>query len=216
MPLLDPATVQGQTMRGDWAIFVLASLVVGVVVYALILAPLVLWRRRSDELPPQFSVNRRVEMFSVAIPLALIGFLFYVTYTSEVSVDAVAAHPFATVDVTGFRWSWRFDYPDAGIQILGTPGQPPELVLAQNETTQIDLRTDDVNHSFWVSDFLFKRDAVPGIVNRFDLTPIRTGIFRGACTQFCGLEHTLMTFTVRVVPIETYRRWTASHGKARV
>ncbi len=214
MPLLDPATVQGLTMRGDWAIFIAASVVVGVVVYALILAPLVLWRRRSDTLPPQFSRNRPVEIVSVLIPLALVVVLFYFTYEKEMRVDALVPHPFATVEVTGFRWSWRFDYPGADIAVVGTPVAPPQLVLPAHETTRIVLRTADVNHALWVPSFLYKRDAIPGMVNRFDLTPIRTGTFLGACTQFCGLDHALMTFTVRVVSVGAYRRWLASKGKA--
>lgn len=214
MPLLDPATVQGQTMRGDWAIFLAASVVVGVVVYALILIPLIFWRRRSEALPAQFANNRPLELLSVGIPLGLVVVLFYFTDVKEMRVDALQPHPYATVDVTAFRWSWRFDYPGAGIAIVGTPQQPPQLVLPAHETTQIVLRTADVNHAFWVPDFLYKRDAIPGMVNRFDLTPIRTGTFRGTCTQFCGLDHTLMTFSVRVVPAGAYRRWIASKGES--
>jgi cytochrome c oxidase subunit 2 len=213
MHLIDPATLQGQTMRGDWLIFILASIVVGVVVYALILIPLVFWRRRSEALPPQFSRNTKLEVISVIVPLLIVCGLFYVTYGREMRVDALAARPPTTVDVTAFRWSWEFDYPGTGISIVGTPQQPPQLVLPEAETTQIDLRTTDVNHSFWVPAFLFKRDAIPGMLNRFDLTPTRTGTFHGACTQFCGLNHAHMTFSVRVVPPDQYRRWIASDGK---
>jgi cytochrome c oxidase subunit 2 len=214
MPLFDPATVQGQTMRGDWAIFVAAGVVVGAIVYGLILVPLVLWRRRSDELPVQFSRNVALEIVSTAIPLAIVAALFYFTYEKEMRVDALQPHPFATVEVTGFRWSWRFDYPGTAISIIGTPQRPPQLVLPENRTTQIVLRTADVNHAFWVPYFLYKRDAIPGMVNRFDLTPVRAGTFSGTCTQFCGLDHALMTFSVRVVPADDYRRWLAAGAKA--
>lgn len=209
----DPATAQGQTMRGDWIIFILASVAVGLIVYALILTPLVLWRRRSDVLPPQFSRNPKVEILCAAIPLLIVCGLFYVTYGREMRVDALQARPFAVVDVTAFRWSWRFDYPGTDVSIVGTPQQPPQLVLPEDETTAIALRTVDVNHSFWVPAFLFKRDAIPGMLNRFDLTPTRLGLFRGACAQFCGMNHAHMTFAVRVVPRSTFREWLASGGK---
>jgi cytochrome c oxidase subunit 2 len=214
MPLFDPATVQGQTMRGDWAIFLAASVVIGVIVYALILAPLVLWLRRSDALPRQFSRNAPIEIGSAALSLLIVVGLFYVTYGREMRVDAIVAHPFATVDVTAFRWSWRFTYPGTRVSIVGTPQNPPELVLPQDQTTRIVLRTSDVNHPFWVPAFLYKRDAIPGKTNQFDVTPVRAGVFRGHCTQFCGLDHALMTFTVRVVPAGEYRRWLATGGPA--
>jgi cytochrome c oxidase subunit II len=213
MSVFDPATLQGQTMRGDWLVFIAASIAVGVVVYAFILVPLLVWRRRSERLPPQFAANGPLEIGGAVVSLLLVGVLFYFTYRTEVPVDAVSAHPYQVVDVTGFRWSWEFDYPGAGIHIVGTPNRPPELVLPLGERTQIELHSVDVNHSFWVPAFLFKRDAIPGMVNRFDLTPVKSGRFAGLCTQFCGLDHALMTFTVRVVPAQAYRAWLASGGR---
>jgi cytochrome c oxidase subunit 2 len=214
MSVLDPATLQGQTMRGDWLVFLAASVVVAAVVYACILSALLLWRRRSEALPPQFSGNGPLEIAGAAVSLLLVAGLFYVTYRRELPVDAVAPHPSRVIEVVAFRWSWEFDYPAAGIHIVGTPQRPPQLVLPQGESTQISLRSVDVNHSFWVPAFLFKRDAIPGMVNRFDITPVKSGTFRGLCTQFCGLDHTLMTFTVRVVPPPAYRAWIAAGGKS--
>jgi cytochrome c oxidase subunit II len=213
MSVFDPATIQGQIMRGDWVVFVAASVVVAVLVYAFILLPLLLWRRRSDRLPPQFDGNGPIEIGGVIVSLLIVGGLFYVTYSREMPVDAVEPHPAHEIDVTAFRWSWEFDYPGSSIHIVGTPQRPPELVLPQGEQTEIALRSADVTHSFWVPAFLFKRDAIPGIVNRFDLTPVRSGQFRGLCAQFCGLDHALMTFTVRVVPPASYREWIANGGK---
>lgn len=218
MPIFAPATTQGQVMSGDWFVFIVAGIAVGVIVYVLILLPLVLWRARTGAsgMPPQFSRNRGLEITSWLVPLGLVGVLMYFTYVNELRVDAVGKTPFASVDVTGFRWSWRFDYAGTGVQVIGTPQQPPQLVLALGRTTQINLHTVDVNHSFWVPAFLFKLDAIPGMINRFDLTPTRAGTFRGMCTQFCGLNHALMTFTIRVIPVDAYRRWLASKERGNV
>jgi cytochrome c oxidase subunit II len=57
---------------------------------------------------------------------------------------------------------------------------------------------------------LFKRDAVPGRPSTFDLTPSKTGTYLGRCGEFCGLNHALMTFRVRVVGEPEYKRWLAS------
>ncbi|MGA7572239.1 MAG: cytochrome c oxidase subunit II [Candidatus Aquilonibacter sp.] len=212
MWLFDPASMQAQTLRGDWEFFLSVAAIVALVMFGLILLPLVLWRRKSDALPPQFTKNPAMSVVYILVPCAIVAGLFYVTFGSERSVDAVAPEPGVAVEVTGFRWSWRFDYPSAGISIVGTPQASPTLVLPVGQTTQINLRSTDVIHGFWIPAFLFKRDAIPGMTNRFDLTPTKIGVFRGVCSQFCGLDHALMTFRVAVVSPAAYRRWIAAKG----
>jgi cytochrome c oxidase subunit 2 len=46
-------------------------------------------------------------------------------------------------------------------------------------------------------------------VTTFDLTPSKTGTFLGRCGEFCGLDHALMTFRMRIVSPADYRRWLA-------
>ena len=74
------------------------------------------------------------------------------------------------------------------------------MELPLGETAAIAVTSSDVNHAFWIPDMLFKRDAIPGRVTSFDLTPSKLGTFLGRCGEFCGLDHALMTFSVRVVP----------------
>lgn len=208
------ATVQGHTLLGDWQIFFCAAIVIYVIVALLIVVPLLIWRRRADGLPPQFNQNPALEIGYTIVPLLIVGGLFYVTLTREWSVEAQTPTPYATVRVTGFRWSWRFDYPHTGVAITGTPQMPPEMALPLGQTTRIDLISNDVNHAFWVPAFLFKRDAIPGFTNSFDLTPTRIGVFHGLCAEFCGLDHALMTFSVRVLPPDQFKAWLVAHRGA--
>lgn len=200
---------QAQALHADWSIFFYTGVFVAVVVYALILAPLIVWRRRDERYPPQFNQNTALEITYTVIPLLMVCGLFYFTYQNESQVDRLAADPALTVDVTGFRWSWTFAYPGTrpAVQITGTPQTPPELVLPVNETIRFRLTSADVNHAFWIPDFLFKRDAIPGVTNYFDLRPTRTGVYGGSCAEFCGLEHALMTFRVRVVSASGFTLW---------
>ena len=212
--LFHPASAQGVTMSGDWFIFIVAACIVGAIVYALIFIPLILWRERPNRKAATFSGNPPLEIASTAISLIVVAALFVITYTRENPVDAVSAHPESVVDVTAFRWSWQFDYPGSGIRTVGTPLMPPTLYLPIGRTTEIALRTADVNHSFWVPAFLFKRDAIPGMTNRFDLKPNRLGTYPARCAQFCGLDHAHMEFNVKVVPDIAFDRYIASRGAA--
>ena len=211
--LFHPASAQGLSMSGDWFVFIVAGCIVGAIVYALIFIPLILWRERPNRAAAQFSNNPPLEIASAVISLIIVVILFVITYVRETPVDAVSAHPETVVDVTAFRWSWQFDYP-GGVRTVGTPLTPPTLYLPIGRTTEIALRTTDVNHSFWVPAFLFKRDAIPGLINRFDLTPNRLGTFPSRCSQFCGLDHALMEFDVKVVPDSAFDRYIASRGAA--
>ena len=213
MPILQPASLQAEDLRGVWVIFFATACVVAVFVYTLIFYSLVRWRAKNDaHTPPQFKQNAPLEITGVIIPLLIVIGLFYITYTREVSNDALHPGPYATVDVKAFRWSWTFSYPGHNITITGTPQTPPQLVLPAGKLTQINLYSEDIDHSFWVPAFLFKRDAIPSYPNHFDLTPNKVGVYNGNCSEFCGLDHALMTFTVRVVPAADYDRWLATGG----
>ncbi len=208
MPILQPASLQAEDLRGVWVIFFATAMVVAAFVYALIFYSLLRWRDRGQgKMPPQFKQNAPLEIIGVIIPLLIVVGLFYITYVREVSNDAVHANPYATVDIKAFRWSWTFSYPGHHVSITGTPQSPPELVLPANKLTQINLYSADIDHSFWIPAFLFKRDALPGFPNHFDLTPNKIGVYPGNCSEFCGLDHALMTFTVRVVPAADFERW---------
>jgi plastocyanin len=64
-----------------------------------------------------------------------------------------------------------------------------------------------------VREFLFKRDAFPGHLNTFDITITKPGDFGGQCTEYCGLAHQAMRFTVRAVPRPQFEAWLAKAKK---
>jgi cytochrome c oxidase subunit 2 len=138
--------------------------------------------------------------------------LFGLTLVALGRVDARAASPGVTVDVLAYRWQWRIDYAGTGISVAGTPEQPAELVLPASEPVHIVLTSADVAHSFFVPQFLFKRDAIPGRSNEFDFTILEPGTYRGQCAEFCGVFHDRMLLVVRALPRAEFDAWLASHA----
>ncbi len=212
-PLPLGGTAQSQSLHDMWVVFFWAGVGVAILVYGLIGWCVLRYRRRPTDtsFPEQFRRNNAMEIVYTGIPILMVIGLFLVTYAAERHVETIAQQQQVVVNVTGFRWSWRFNYPQLGVSVTGTPSAPPQFVLPVNATTRLNVTSVDVDHSFWVPAFLFKRDAIPGLENVFDWTPTRIGTFRGECGEFCGLDHALMTFTVKVVSRSDFERWARAH-----
>ena len=68
-----------------------------------------------------------------------------------------------------------------------------------------ELHSRDVIHSFWVVDFLYKKDMIPGKTNYEYFTPLKEGTYSGKCAELCGEYHSLMLFNVKVVSPDKYQ-----------
>lgn len=210
----DPVTEQGRDFRRVWDVFVPIAFGVVALIWGLVIWAAIRYRRRTDDdaIPGQHQYHVKLEILYTAVPLVIVAGLFALSVGAEGDITATTGTPDERVTVHGFQWSWQFEYPEHGITVGGRPGEPPLLVLPVGRTTQFDLVADDVIHSFWVPEFLSKRDLVPGIENRIDITPTDTGEWTGHCAEFCGLDHWRMNFEVLVVPADVYDRWVAAAG----
>jgi cytochrome c oxidase subunit 2 len=215
----NPITTQGKITLSLWQGSWIAGLLVGAVVWGLILWAVVFHRKRGDKLPPQVRYNMPIEILYTIVPFILIAVLFYYTAKDENTIDSLSAKPNVTVNVTGFQWSWSFDYnPRYHVVEVGQTWNPalpddqqqlPLLEIPAGETVRFNLTSPDVVHSFWVPEFLFKRDVIPGRPNHFEITATQTGTFTGHCSELCGLYHSRMLFTLKVVTPAQFQTWIA-------
>jgi cytochrome c oxidase subunit 2 len=238
-------TKQAERMRVLWSWSGVAALALGVVVWGLIFWCCIRYRKRGDALPRQTKYNLVIEIICVTVPFVVIVGLFWRTVVVEDYVNTLSKDPDVLVQVDAFKWNWQFEYHSAkdvtgpttyasgtdqttGEQnsplYLGTVGSSseiPVLVLPVNETVQVIEHSDDVIHSFWVPEFLFKRDVIPYGTpaeqkasslhdNRFEFTATSTGSFVGRCAELCGTYHSRMSFEVRVVQPDVFQRYLAA------
>jgi cytochrome c oxidase subunit 2 len=212
-----PATQQAHAVSDLWTVFLVAAAGVGALVWGLITVAIVRYRRRAADaatVPPQIHDAPRLEIAWTVGPIVLVLILFWMTIGALDRIDAREPGR-VTVDVTAFRWQWQFDYPDAGVSIVGGPGAPAEMVVPAGEPIHVVLTATDVAHAFYVPQFLFKRDAIPGRPNEFDLTIDEPGAYGGQCAEFCGVFHDRMTLTVRAVTRPEYDAWLARQAAPR-
>jgi cytochrome c oxidase subunit II len=202
-------TTEGRATHDAYNVFLIAAACVFGVVTVWLLWSIVRYRRRNDELPPQTHGSTRLELLWTAIPLALVLFLFVITIRAQ---NTVLSDPPSrvTIDVTAFMWSWQFDYEGSDTRVIGAPGNVPVMVVPVGVPIHIKLRSADVVHSFYVPRALFKRQAIPGTTNEFDMNFQRVGIYHGQCAQFCGVNHADMLFRVKVVAQDEFERFLTS------
>ena len=208
----DTASRQGDDVLSIWRGFFVAGLVVAALVLGLILYAAIRFRRRGDDVPSQHASNIPMEVLYTVTPIVIVAVLFGVSVAAEQRLTRTTKTPDIVVHVTGFQWGWQFAYPDQHVTVLGTgEQQPPELVLPVDRTVQLVLKTNDVNHAFWVPHFLEKRDLIQGVDNTIDITPTRVGRYDGKCAEYCGLDHWRMSFDVKVVSQQDFDAWVAHH-----
>jgi cytochrome c oxidase subunit II len=210
-------TKQGDVVISLWQGSWIAAWIVGAVVWGLILWAVLFHRKRGDRIPHQVRYNLPIEFLYTVVPFIMVGVLFYFTARDENFINKVSAHPDVVVDVKGFQWSWEFDYPQykvAGSQTrvvteLGSmwPGKLPLMEIPVGKTVQFNLSSVDVVHAFWVDAFEFKRDVLPDHPNTFEITANKTGTFTGRCSELCGLYHSRMLFTLKIVTPEQFQQW---------
>ena len=217
-------TERGLTNQVDrvidlWVVSWVVLLIVGVVTWILIIWAAVVYRRRKGQtgLPVQLRYNMPIETFYTVVPLILVLGFFAFTARDQVAIEAPLADPDVSIEVYGKRWAWDFNYLSenvysAGIQAQEIPGGGidnallPKLYLPVNKSVEIKIESRDVIHSFWVIDFLYKKDMIPARTNYWYFVPQQEGVFRGKCAELCGEYHSLMLFEVHVVSEAEYAR----------
>jgi cytochrome c oxidase subunit 2 len=207
-------TEQSQDMRELWTGSVIAALIVGIAVWALIGWSVVMHRKRSDELPKQTAYNLPLEIVYTILPFLIIAGLFFYTVVVQNRVQERSDSPDETIAVNAFKWNWQFVYPETEgpdgepVDTVGTTSEIPILVLPTDRTIRFELASADVIHSFWVPEFLFKLDVIPGNENGrdnvFEVTVQEEGAYVGRCAELCGTYHAYMNFEVRSVSGEDY------------
>ncbi|MGY0799073.1 cytochrome c oxidase subunit II [Lysobacter sp. A286] len=143
----------------------------------------------------------------VITPTLVLGMLLVYGLVLMPQLREPIAHDGLRVAVSGEQWWWRVRYlPAAG-------GEEEPITLANEirlpvgERVEFTLTSPDVIHSFWIPSLAGKVDMIPGRTNTLLLEPTRTGVFRGACAEYCGTSHTFMQLLVVVMERDAFDAW---------
>lgn len=205
---------------------------IGVVVFGAMIYSMIYHRKSRGAVASQFHENMAAELVWTIIP-----FIILIVMAIPATKVLIEMHDTSEADmkikVTGYQWKWRYEYVGEGVDFFST------LDVASNEARQVGSEIDpatvenyllnvdnplvlpvgkkvsflltasDVIHSWWVPDFGWKKDAIPGYINEAWVVVDKPGIYRGQCAELCGRDHGFMPIVVEVKSEEDYAAWLA-------
>ncbi|WP_420910262.1 cytochrome c oxidase subunit II [Paraburkholderia fungorum] len=186
----------------DWILTAVCSLICVVIATMLGIA---MFRRRERVDSRALSGGgglRLVYIGTLISTLILAGIGIYMLWVLAAVTDP-PREPALTITVTAYDWWWKVDYGDSNDHFATAN----EIHIPVGEPVLVKLKSADVIHAFWVPELSGKTQTIPGVVNRQWIQSDHPGIFRGQCTQYCGIQHAHMAFEVYAEPRATFDRW---------
>jgi cytochrome c oxidase subunit II len=177
------------------------------VIYVLVMAALVVAvrRQRADRTAPdERTLLRSVVAASGATLVILVGLLFASVVTGR-AIGSLGSAEGLVVDITGNQWWWDVEYHNPVPSLVVRTAN--ELHLPVGRQVRIQLKSNDVIHSFWVPNLQGKMDLIPGRQTVLWLQADTPGVYRGQCAEYCGLQHAHMAFSVIVESSDDFERW---------
>jgi cytochrome c oxidase subunit II len=191
-----------------WALLIGSGIVVFVVTLLVVLAALrSLSRRREAAQTDTQRVKTLVFIGGFVIPILVLATLLALTLRTLPATSAPRGHSDLTVLVTGRQWFWDVAYSGHRIKTAN------EIHVPVGRDVDVEVKTRDVIHSFWVPELNRKIDMIPGKTNSILIRADRAGTYRGQCAEFCGLQHANMAFLVVAEPRDEFRAWLARESK---
>lgn len=182
------------------------SLIVVFMLYSLVRSAIKYGNQPDEEGSGEyFEGNTPLEIFWTAVPLIIVLILAYLGANTLAGVERRDVQALE-VNIIASQWNWQFEYPEYGVTSA-------DLVLPVDRQVVLNMRSEDVIHSFWVPEFRVKQDILPAA--NFDsdyarvlrVTPTEQGEFKLRCAELCGTQHYAMLAGVSVVSSKDFDSW---------
>ena len=182
-----------------------------------LIAFLVMYRHKEGRKAAYIHGSTKAEVIWTVTPFLIVMWIALASKSSWDLVKDPANIPADAMQlvVTAKQFEWNVTYPGTDGRI-GTADDftvRNQLHMPVNRAVRVNLRAEDVIHSFFLPEFRLKQDAIPGkeIPVWFEAT--RTGEFTLGCAELCGLGHYRMKGTVYVHTEADFQSWAASRAE---
>lgn len=206
--------------------------VIGVIVFGAMIYSMIYHRKSRGAVASQFHESMTAELVWTVIP-----FIILIVMAIPATTVLIDMHDSSEADlqikVTGYQWKWRYEYIGEDVDFFSTldaasnearqVGSDIDPATVDNYLLNVDhplvipvgkkvgflLTASDVIHSWWVPDFGWKKDAIPGFINEAWVKVDEPGVYRGQCAELCGRDHGFMPIVVEVKSEADYATWLA-------
>ena len=198
---------------------------IGIVVFGVMIYALIYHRKSRGHQAAEFHENLKLEIFWTVIPFVILIALAVPATKVLMRMDNVD-NADLTIKIVGYQWKWQYQYLNEDIHFysnLATSydaihNHAPKtewyllevdkpVVVPIHKKIRFLVTSNDVIHSWWVPELGVKRDAIPGFMHEAWAKIDKPGIYRGQCTELCGLYHGFMPIVVQALPQKDYEAW---------
>lgn len=156
------------------------------------------YRKSKNKVPTQIEGSTKLEIIWTVIPTLLALTMFYFGWAGW---KPMTKPPKDGIDITSTArmWSFSFEY--------GNGKQSNDLIIPVDTNVKIKLVSLDVIHSLFIPAFRIKSDMVPGREKEMWFRAENVGDYDLFCAEYCGLQHSYMTSSVKVLSKEDFEKW---------
>jgi cytochrome c oxidase subunit 2 len=185
-----------------WVMFWTCTVVYVLVMGALIMA---IRPRRQGHAPPSARMISRSIVGASAATIAILFALLIASVVTGRAIGSLEAADSLVIEITGNQWWWDVEYQDPNPSLRVRTAN--ELHLPVGRRVRIQLKSNDVIHSFWVPNLQGKMDLIPGRQTVLWMQADIAGVYRGQCAEYCGLQHAHMAFSVIAESPDAFESW---------
>ena len=201
----------------DWLFHLIYAItgVTFILVTVAFLAFLVIYRDRPGRQARYTHGNTTLEIVWTVVPALILVVLTFLSVPAWSKIKMTMPATDVVIEVTAKQFNWQVRYPGPDGK-FGTEDDKTfldEMHVPVGKPVRINLKSQDVIHSFFVPQFRIKQDAVPGreIGVWFDV--MKPGKYEWPCAELCGFGHSGMKGWVYAHSAEDYAKWAAENLK---
>jgi len=201
----------------DWLFHLIYAItgVTFILVTVAFLAFLVIYRDRPGRQARYTHGNTTLEIVWTVVPALVLVVLTFLSVPAWSKIKMTMPATDVVIEVTAKQFNWQVRYPGPDGK-FGTEDDKTfldEMHVPVGKPVRINLKSQDVIHSFFVPQFRIKQDAVPGreIGVWFDV--MKPGKYEWPCAELCGFGHSGMRGWVYAHSAEDYAKWAAENLK---
>jgi cytochrome c oxidase subunit 2 len=169
------------------------------------------YRHREGRRADPVHGNVKAEIVWTAVPFLIVLSIAFASRGSWDRIKNPANTPPDAWEVrvvaSQFEWNATYAGSDGALDTSDDFTVRNRLFVPVDRAVKVQLRSEDVIHSFFLPQMRVKQDVVPGMEISVWFQPTQTGDFTIGCAELCGLGHTRMMGTLTVQSAAEHQTW---------